>query len=75
VQYTPHDIAIEVGLSPQTVRAYLRERFPAHESQTWWRLDQSEYESVLGQLRAARALMFHQPRRVLHRSQLLIPLF
>lgn len=73
--YTPAQIAEQTGLTVQTVRAYLTEQFPRHEYETWWRLTVEEYEFAVGQLRAARAIMFHQPRRILRRKQVMLPIF
>lgn len=73
--YTPQQIAKECGLSPQTVRTYLREKFSAHEYNSWWRLSEVEYEFAVGQLRAAQNVRTRQPLRELHRADMLLPLF
>lgn len=73
--YTPQQIAAATGVSPQTVRRYLLENWRAHERGQWWRLSSAEYEFAVGQLRAAANVGTRQPRRELHRSNVLLPMF
>ena len=73
--YTPQQIAAEVGVTPQTVCTYLRERFPSHEYKSHWRLSGETYEFVIGQLKAAQQVGTKQPRRELHRANMLLPLY
>jgi hypothetical protein len=63
--FTPTHIATATGLTARTVRTYLRERFPRHESDTWWRLDAREYDIIVRELRSAQRVSLKQPRRIL----------
>jgi hypothetical protein len=40
--YTPRDLALSVGQSEWTMRAFLRERFPGRD-RAWWRFSRDEF--------------------------------
>jgi predicted transcriptional regulator len=43
---TPNELALEVGRSPKTVRAFLREEYPDHELGTDWDLNDAQAAAV-----------------------------
>lgn len=79
MDYTPQQIADASGVCARTVREYLLEKFggdtPRHYLGEWWKLNEDEYEFVVGQLRAGRSVGTGQPLRELRRCNMLLPLF
>ena len=59
--WTPNDVADATGLSPQAVRGHLREAFPEHENETWWRLDHDEYTRLVAVIHSAQATHPQRP--------------
>ena len=68
---TPAEIAAAVGCSQVTVRRYLAERFAGHHRNTWWRLEDYQYQAVVSELRRGRCCSVKQPRRYAHRARAL----
>lgn len=51
--YTPEEIAKETGFSRQSVCFWLRQLYPDHEVNYWWRLESDEKAFLLTQIREA----------------------
>ena len=49
--YGTRDLARAVGQTRQTVRNFLRERYPAHEGRSWWKFSPEEFNELVKELK------------------------